>query len=296
MQLAGGGAAYHHGYVQAGVVHLVHHAHHLLQAGGDESAQSYQVHLLFDGFPHDLRGGHHHAHIDDLVVVAGHHHGHDVLAYVVHIAFHGGQQYLARFLAVAVAAGLDIGLQDAHGLFHGAGGLHHLRQKHLAASEEVAHQVHALHEGAFDDAHRGRVGGQCLFQVGLQVVADAFAQGVDQSLLHALLAPLLFPGLWFGRVGAALGGLLGCLHLFGQFHQALRGAGVAVQYHVFYDVELLGGQVVVGHFGGGVHDTEVHAGLYGVVEEHGVHGLADIVVAPEGEREVAHTAAHMGAR
>ena len=97
-------------------------------------------------------------------------------------------------------------------------------------------------------------------------------------------------------VGAALGGLLGCLHLFGQFHQALRGAGVAVQYHVFYDVEFLGGQVVVGHFGGGVHDAEVHACLYGVVEEHGVHGLADIVVAPEGEREVAHTAAHMGAR
>ena len=51
--------------------------------------------------------------------------------------------------------------------------------------------------------------------------------------------------------------------------------------------------VGIGHLGGGINDAEVHALLNGMIQEHGVHRLANIVVAPEREAEVAHPAAYM---
>ena len=57
------------------------------------------------------------------------------------------------------AAGLEaFGFHERHQIgdrfLHDAGGLHHLRQKHLAAAEEIADDVHAVHQRAFDDVQR----------------------------------------------------------------------------------------------------------------------------------------------
>ena len=56
---------------------------------------------------------------------------------------------------------------------------------------------------------------------------------------------------------------------------------MAVENDILYHTELLLGYVVVGHFCGRVDDGEIHTSLYGMVQEHGVHGLADVIVAPE---------------
>jgi hypothetical protein len=40
------------------------------------------------------------------------------------------------------------------GLLHHAGGFHHLRQEHLARAEQVADDVHAVHQRAFDHLQR----------------------------------------------------------------------------------------------------------------------------------------------
>ena len=52
----------------------------------------------------DLRRRHHHAEVDDLVVVAGEHDADDVLADVVHVALDGRHQDLAGGLRAASAA------------------------------------------------------------------------------------------------------------------------------------------------------------------------------------------------
>jgi hypothetical protein len=43
---------------------------------------------------------------------------------------------------------LDEGDQVGHRLLHDARRLHHLRQEHLAGAEEVADDVHAVHQRA----------------------------------------------------------------------------------------------------------------------------------------------------
>ena len=68
-----------------------------------------------------------------------------------------------------------------------------------------------------------------------------------------------------------------------------------IQHHVLDDLQLFCGNVAVHHLRGGVHNTEVHTGLNGVVEEDGMHGFADVVVAAERERQVADAAADVGA-
>jgi hypothetical protein len=54
----------------------------------------------------------------------------------------------------ALLLGLDVGQQVGHGLLHHARALHHLGQEHLALAEQVAHDVHAGHQRAFDDVQR----------------------------------------------------------------------------------------------------------------------------------------------
>ena len=102
----------------------------------------------------NLAGGHHHAQVDDLVVVTGQHHAHDILADVVHVAFYRCHEYLAVGAAVHGLGGLDVGDEIGHGLFHDARALYHLRQKHLAGAEQIAHHVHAVHERTFDHLDR----------------------------------------------------------------------------------------------------------------------------------------------
>ena len=66
---------------------------HLLERGGDQPAQPDDVHALPARGLQDLGARHHHAEVDDLVVVALQHDAHDVLADVVDVALHGGQQH-----------------------------------------------------------------------------------------------------------------------------------------------------------------------------------------------------------
>ena len=113
----------------------------------------------FAGRLQDLGCGHHDAEIDDLVIVAGEDHADDVLADIVDIALDGRHQHLAGALALACAAigkllRLHVGQQQGHGLLHDAGGFHHLRQEHLAGAEEIADDIHAGHQRAFDHMQR----------------------------------------------------------------------------------------------------------------------------------------------
>ena len=297
---AGGGAADQQRHLPVAEVrvllHLASHVLHLFQAGRDQAREADDVGALFARLLQDLMGRHHHAHVHHLEVVALQDHGDDVLADVVHVALDGGDDDLA--LAAHVAArglqrlllGLDVGQQVRHGLLHHAGALDHLGQEHLAGAEQVSDHVHAVHQGAFDHVQRAAAPGDGLlvglFSVFGDEVGDAVHQRVRQARAHVGVAPFQLFAVVPGR---ALGG-------FGDFQQALGGVRAPVQHHVFHALAQLGLQIVVHAHHAGVDDAHVHARPDGVVEEHGVDGLAHRVVAAEAEAHVADAARYLGAR
>ena len=134
----------------------------------------------------DLRGRRHHAEIDDLVIVAGEHDADDVLADVVHVALDGREHDRARGLALVAAGGLfrlHIGQQHRDRLFHHARRLDDLRQEHFSRAEQVADDVHARHQRAFDHVERALGLEPRLLGVGV----DEFGDPVDQRMRDALV-------------------------------------------------------------------------------------------------------------
>jgi hypothetical protein len=99
--------------------------------------------------------------------------------------------------------GFDVGDQVGDGLLHHARRLDHLRQEHLAGAEEVADDVHAVHQRAFDHRQRRLAGGfergAAFLGVGDDEVGDALDQRVRQAFFDRQLAP--------GEVGAGVLGL-----------------------------------------------------------------------------------------
>jgi len=244
--------------------------------------------------------GHHHAHVDDFEVVALQDHGDDVLADVVHVALDGGNHdlalgahVLARGLLLTLLF-LDVGHEMRHGLLHHARRLDHLGQEHLARAEQVADDVHAGHQRAFDHVQRTAAARQH-FLVGLfgvlgDEVRDAVHQRMRQALGHGdrrLGRAAPFEALAF-VLGAAARGL-------GDLDQALAGVGPAIEHHILDALAQYGFDVVIDAHHAGVDDAHVHACLDRVVQEHGVDGFAHRVVAAERERHVRHTARDLGA-
>ena len=94
----------------------------------------------------------------------------------MHIALDCGEEYLSGISGISRFSCFDIGLEDAHSLFHGASGLHHLRQEHLALAKQLSDGVHAFHQRSLDDIHRTGIFLQSFFQVVFQVVTNSFDQ------------------------------------------------------------------------------------------------------------------------
>ena len=100
------------------------------------------------------------------------------------------------------------------------------------------------------------------------------------------------------RHSSAIGLLLGVAGVepVGDLEQPLGGVGAPVEDDVLDPLAQLGVDLVVDDQRAGVDDAHVHAGLDGVVEEHGVDRLAHRVVAAERERDVGDAAGDQRAR
>src|SRR5690606_15337150 len=206
----------------------------------------------------------------------------DVLADVVHVALHRGQQDLALGLdVVALLACLDVGQQPGHGLLHHPGAFDHLRQKHLATAEQVAHHVHAVHQRPFDHVDGLVVLQPRFLGVFLDVAGDALDQRVGDARLHIGIAPAQI----LEVLGIAAGGVVRR-----DLHQTVGAIGAAVEDDVFHPLLELGGDLVIDGQLPGVDDAHGQPRLNGVVEEHRVNRFAHGLVAAEGERHVAHAA------
>ena len=80
-------------------------------------------------------------------------------------------------------------LEIRHRLFHRPGRFDHLGQEHLARPEQVADDLHAVHERAFDDQQRTPQLLARLFGVFLDEVDDPVHKGVLQTFPDRRLTP-----------------------------------------------------------------------------------------------------------
>ena len=81
------------------------------------------------------------------------------------------------------------GQQVGDGLFHHAGAFDDLRQEHLAGAEQVADDLHAVHQRAFDDLQAAVVLLPRFFDVLVDEVDDALDQRMGQPLFDGAAAP-----------------------------------------------------------------------------------------------------------
>ena len=182
-----------------------------------------------------------------------------------------------------------------HRLLHHARRLDHLRQEHLAGAEQVADDVHAVHQRALDHlywpAALALEFGARLLGVLDNPVGDAVHQRVRQPPLHrrgVLRRAAPFERL-FDFVTAGL-------ERTGKLDHAFGGVGSAVQYHVLDAFAQFGREVVIDPHHAGVDNAHAHAGFDGVIQKHRMDGFARRVVAAEGEADVGHPARDLGAR
>ena len=286
---ARGGAADQERHFEALPLHLGGDVAHFVERRRDQAGQPDDVGLFGDRRLQDFLRRHHDAEIDDVVIVALEHDADDVLADVVHVALDGGQHDLAvrRNVRAAVLVLLHVRHQIGDGLLHHARRFHHLRQEHPARAEQVADDVHAVHQRAFDHGERTRQLVARFLDVGFDEIGDAVHQRVRQPLLHRPFAPGEIGFLLFLAVAAMA---------FGERQQPLGGVGAAIEHDVFAGLAQFRIEIVIDRDLAGIDDAHIHAGFDGVIEEHRMHRLAHRFVAAERERQVRDAAGNMRVR
>ncbi|CCJ90122.1 hypothetical protein BN132_2050 [Cronobacter turicensis 564] len=288
MRFRGGRAADQQRQGKALALHLFRHVHHLIQRRRDKPGEPDDIGVHFTRCFQDFIRRHHHAEIDNLVVITLQHHADNVFADVMHVAFHGREHDFAVALAHFLT-GLNVWLQVRHGLLHDSSGFHHLRQEHFPLAEQIADHIHAIHQRAFNHLNRTFRLLARLFGILLDKLGNAFHQRIFEAFFDIPRAPLgLLSVSGAVRFAAAV--------FFGKRQQPLGAVVTAVKDDVFHRVAQFGGQIVVNRQLSGVNDAHVHAVADGVVEEHGVDRLTNRVVAAKRERDVGDAAGDQGMR
>ena len=270
--------------------HFGGHMGHLVQRRRNQSAQSDQVGLLFNRRPQDCFGRHHDTQVDDVKVVAAQHDGNDVLSNIVDVTFDCGYYDGATCLSNRlghVLFGRHEGRQIGDGLFHYPGRLDNLRQEHLAGTEQVAHDAHSPHQRTLDDLQRPPVLLPGVFRVGVDVVRDPFQQCMLQTFFHEALTPTLIASVLL-PFRLLLDGL-------GQFDQTLGSVRTPVEQNVFDMFQQDRVNLFIDLQLSGIDDSHIEAGVDGVVQEGGVHGLSHHVVPSKGKRHIAESAGGLDA-
>ena len=144
-----------------------------------------------------------------------------------------------------------------------------MRQEHFSCAEQVADDVHAVHQRPLDDVNRASKFLPRLLGVSLDVLDDPLDERVTQPLLDRAFAP---------GVGDFLRLAL-FLDRLGKTDKSLGGIGSAIQQNVLDTLEQVGRNFLVHFEHSRVDDAHVQPGANRVVKERRVHRLAHAVVA-----------------
>ena len=103
---------------------------HLIERRRDESAQADRIGFFFPRCLQDFGGWHHHAKVDNVVIITLQHDANDVLADIVHVTFHRRHHDPTLWPGALRFLRFHKRHQISDGPFHHARTLHDLRQKH----------------------------------------------------------------------------------------------------------------------------------------------------------------------
>ena len=140
-------------------------------------------------------------------------------------------------LAAPVFLLLDVRHQMGDGLLHHPGGFHHLGKKHLTGSEEVAHDVHAVHQRTFDDIQRPLRGLPSRLGIVDDEAVDAMHERMFEALGDGPAAPILGRRFFPPRTGGA--------NSSGRVHQPFGRILAPVEDHVLGGLPQVRGNVLV---------------------------------------------------
>ena len=190
----------------------------------------------------------------------------------MNIAFHGGQQHLApRRSAASRLFRFHVWNELRDRFLHHTRALHDLRQEHFSGAEEIADNVHAIHQRTFNDCQRPLVFLSCLFNIVLDVIHDALDQRVLQPLFDGLLTPRVLFGFGFAVL---MYGVRECQETFGR-------VGPAIQQDIFDEFEQVFRNGFIDRELSGIDDRHVESRADGVIQKCGMHGIADSLVPPK---------------
>ncbi len=96
-------------------------------------------------------------------------------------------------------------------------------QEHLAFAKEVANDIHAVEQWAFDDLEGLVVGAEGFGEIFFEIIGDALEEGVSESFGEGGLSPSIVESAFFG-VG---------LVFISVRDQAIGGVFAAVEEDVF---------------------------------------------------------------
>ncbi len=262
-------------------LHFLRDMDHLVERRRDQSAQTNDVGLFLAGGLENLLRRHHHAEIDHVVVITLQHDADDVLADVVHVAFHRRHHDSALRFRVGLLFGFHERHEVGDRLLHDARAFHHLRKKHFPGAKQIAHHAHAGHERPFDHVERARGFLARLLGVALDMFDDTFDERVRESFLDWRTAPRFILRRDFSLR----------FHLLGEIDQPLGRVRPPVEEHILNQFAQRRVDLFVNGELPGVDDRHVEPGADGVIQKRGMHRFAHRVVAAKGERNVAHPAA-----
>ncbi len=249
--------------------------HHLVERRRDQAREADDVAVLLDGDIEDAIGRHHDAEVDHLVAVAAEHDADDVLADVVDVALDSAEDDPRRRRPLGFIR-LHVRLEIRDRTLHRAGALHDLRKEHLSRAEEIADDLHPVHERPFDDVERTRRIAPRLLGVLLDEVDDPVDERVREPVGDGSLAPR--------EVELAL--RRAARHRGRVLDEPLRRVRAPVEEDVLHPLEQIGLDVLVDRELAGIDDSHVETRADRVVQERRVHRLAYRIVATEREREI----------
>ncbi len=174
-------AAHQHRHADPGFFEITRGQHHLLRALHQQTRQADSVRLMFPEGLNELLGSNLNPEVDYVISVVTQDDLDQVLADVMHVALHGGENDLAARAGIGL---FHERLKVVDRSFHGLGRLQHFGNDQLIRVKEASHLGHTGHQRAVDDIERGHAFFQLEIQIGDQAFLRAFDDVISQALIQ----------------------------------------------------------------------------------------------------------------
>ena len=160
--------------------------------------------------------------------------------------------------------------------------------------------IHTCHQRTFNNIYSLGIFLQGFCQVFFQIIAYSFSQSIFQPLFYRSTFPPRLLRTSYSLHNPICSSCFSCISLglqtFGRLNQPLGSIRPTIQHHVLNTLQYIGRNVGIEHRSSRIDNTHIHPLANGMIQEHSMHRLADIIVSPKRERKIADSTTDVGAR